>query len=388
MSNNRSKKRKKKQKTREKRVQKNRSRISTRRNVKTRDRIIRKHIPLPKFQIDTSDSTKDMLNMVKLGIAEFDKVYTRNIDYDTLALMYTHVSKGWTTLIDDQASHIPDISRKDIEMTITQHFEQVIGNGIIQNAPDNLIRRALSTGCYTLQPTEHGWNIKCRSLVSNKTRHGNVYQSPHYPKIMLHDQSREVVFTKHAIQQLATRMISNWNKSYIGQAYVFGFFYECVYFEVTKLNNGETALVIYNSCLRGGDLLREFMSGILNIDNEEELATYYYKIGYCPIFSDNRFVIAKTFLTPGYWQTPERDLLSKKTVPIQLRRDIELACDDGINLQSVCTCEKTRAAIKWFHNHGLPQVKKIDHEVFRELIGPYSYLQSKVGKQPNHLEGA
>jgi hypothetical protein len=381
MSNNQSKRRDKKRKTRERRVQKNRSCISARRRIKVTTRAIRKYIPLPKFQIDISESTKDMANMVRLGIAEFDRIYTRIVDYDTLTLMHAHVSKGWTALINDQSAQITTISREDIEIAITHHFEQVIGDGIIQNAPNNLIRRVLSTGCYTMKPTEHGWDIKCRSLKVNKTKNGNIYQSPYCPKIMLHNQLLEVSFSKHAIQQLANRMASYWNKCYISQVYVFEFFYECVYFEITKLNNGDRALVIYNSCLRGGGDLRKFMGNLLSIDNEADLSNYYYKVGYCPIFSDDKFIVAKTFLTPGYWQTPERSLLSEKSIPLKLRRDIELACDDGINLQSVCSCKKTRTAIEWFHNHGIPQAKKINCEVFRNFIGPYSYLKSQVGKQ-------
>jgi|3_EtaG_2_1085321.scaffolds.fasta_scaffold07396_2 hypothetical protein len=388
MSRRPSKKREKKHKKREQLVRKNRRALSTRRELKTRDRLIRHHAPLPEFRVDASESGEDIKAMVESAINRFNGNYTRFLDDDTLVLMAIHVAKGWTSLIDQQAARITDMTREDIESAILQLFEQELGNRIIQNAPRNLIRRSLPTSCFTLSPGEHHWIVRCRSLRADKTEHGGVYQSPHRPTVQLNGKDHEVVFTRHALQQLSSRMLPDWSISYIGQAYVFGFFYECVYFEVERLNNGDNALVVYNSCLRAGERLRHFMCELLNVDDQGELANHYYKVGYCPIVVDSGLAIAKTFLTPGYWQTPERLALSGRRMTLIMRQDIELACDDGINISSICSCEKTRTALKWFHNHGVPQAKRIDREVFKGLAGPYACLDSKVGKLLTPLEGA
>ena len=387
MSRRPSKRREKKHKKREKLVQKNRSYISAKRELKTRDRLIRHHAPLPEFRVDGSESGGDIEGMVRTAIDKFNRVYTRYLDDDTIVLMGIHVAKGWSLLIDDHASRITSMTREDISEALLQLFERELGNGIIHSAPDNLIRRSLPTSCFTLRPGEHHWDVNCRSLRSGKTEHGSVYQSPHRPTVQLSGKNHEVVFTRHALQQLSSRMLPDWGSSYIGQAYVFGFFYECVYFEVVELNNGDLATVVYNSCLRAGERLRNFMCELMNVADENALANHYYKVGYCPIVVDDGLAIAKTFLTPGYWQTPERRTLGCR-MTVVMRQDIELACDDGINISSICSCEKTRTSLKWFHEHGVPQVKRIDQEVFRGLAGPYASLDSKIGKLPTPLEGA
>jgi hypothetical protein len=218
--------------------------------------------------------------------------------------------------------------------------------------------------------------------VSTKTKHGGLYHSPHQPKVKWEGEDRRVLFTRHALTQLADRILPSWRNHYIGQAYVFGFLYECVYFEVISLQTGQPALVVYNACLRAGSHLRGYMRELLEFESDKELAKHYYKVGYCPLVVDEGLAIAKTFLTPGYWHTPERAAMPKRGKRT-LARDIEQACDDGINVMSVSTCKKTRAAVTWFHNHGVPQAKKIDQEVFRDMGGPFSCLSAAVRDLPN-----
>jgi hypothetical protein len=204
------------------------------------------------------------------------------------------------------------------------------------------------------------------------TAHGMVFQSPHRPTIEISGKSRRVVFTRHAVLQLADRIVPDWKLHYLAQLYVFGFFYECVYFEEATLYSGQPAIVIYNSCLRAGEALRKFMRELLDVKTDNELKDHYYVVGYCPLLFDGSLAIAKTFLTPGYRQTPERATM-KKSGRIALMRDVEMASDDGINVVTASTCEKTRAAIRWFHEHGVEQVKKLDHEVFRDMSGPFGW---------------
>jgi len=178
------------------------------------------------------------------------------------------------------------------------------------------------------------------------------------------------------LEQMGDRIIPKWNEFYIGQAYVFGFLYECVYFEPVHLTSGQPAFAIFNSCLRAGREIREFMRAIVGVKTDRELFGYYYRVGYCPLILDDGVAVAKTFLTPGYWQTPERKTLSKGGKGShRTKLEIEQAADEGINTMSVSECRRTKAAVRWFHDHGVPQVKKIEHEVFRDMVGPYSLLK-------------
>jgi len=384
MARKRSKKQQRKQKARERRVRKDRKVLSIRREIKTAEKHVRRVAPLPEFRIYTTESTEDIAALVRAGVEGLDRTYTRTLDETTLSLMSAHVADGWTDLVNEQAAYITDMTRGDIEQSLKIMFEKGLGSGIMRNAPENLIRRAFPSSCFTMEPGERHWDIRCRSLRAIKTAHGRLYQSPHRPEVEWGGKGRQVAFTTHALTQLADRILPSWNKAlYIGQVYVFGFLYECVYFEVITLENGQPALVVYNACLRSGAELRDYMRDLLKFKTDRELADYYYKVGYLPLVFDDDLAIAKTFLTPGYWHTPERRTISTaKGAKLTLARDIEQACDDGINIMSVLTCKRTQAAVKWFHNHGVPQAKKIDQEVFRDMAGPYSSLETTLRGPP------
>jgi hypothetical protein len=385
----RTKKQLQKAKAREKRIKKNRQELSARRKARAVEKRIRELAPLPEFRIDASEATSDIVAMVNAGISELDSCYTKIFEEDVIVFMGNHVRNGWTDMVNSCAASIEDMTREEVERGLVHMLDSTLGNGILRCAPGHLVRRALPVSCYTLQPAERHWDIRCRSLRSLKTKHGCLYQSPHQPTIQLNDQPLQVSFTRHALTQLADRITPKWEHYYIGQVYVFGFLYECVYFETTILSTGQPAFVVYNSCLRTGKHMKECMRELLKAKTDKELARYYYKVGYCPINKEGELAVAKTFLTPGYWQTPERQTIPRgrqRGKNASLLRDIEQACDEGINTISVASCERTRNAVKWFHNHGVPQVKKIEQEVFRDAAGPYSFLSAIPEDLPSPSE--
>jgi len=382
MSKQRSKKQLKKQKDRERNVRKNRKDLSAKREAKALDRQIRKVAPLPEFRIDDSESTENIAELVSAGVDGLGRVYPQILDEDILALMVGHQKNGWTDLVNEHAAHVKDMTRGEVERGMTHFFEKAFGDGILRYAPPNLLRRYLPSSCFTLRPGERHWDIRCRSLRQVKTDDGYLYQSPHEPAVEWAGETKRVAFTRHALTQLADRILPSWRAHYIGQAYVFGFLYECVYFEVIQLQSGQPALVVYNSCLRAGSHLREYMRGLLKLKSDKEMVKHYYKVGYLPLTFEADMAVAKTFLTPGYWHTPERKtVFASKGAKVTIR-DIEQACDDGINIMSVSTCERTKAAVRWFHTHGAPQAKKIEQEVFRDMAGPYSFLGAIIDELP------
>jgi len=370
------KRRAKKAKDREKRVRKNRESLSAKRKLKEADAIIRHFAPLPEFKLDVDGATSDIRDLVMAGIERFKSGYTRSMHMDAIELMAGHTRMGWDELIDDLVAADPDddMPRVDIDRSLRHLFDREIGNGILWGAPPNLIRRALPMSCFTIKPEEKHWLVECRSLSSRRTSHGTLYGSPHQPTVEFNGDSHKVLFTRHALEQMGERIVPNWNKFYIGQAYVFGFLYECVHFEPLYLGNGQAAFAVYNSCLRAGREIRTFMRELLGVETDKELSSHYYRVGYCPLTLDKDMAVAKTFLTPGYWQTPERKTLAAKGSR-RLKLVIEQASDDGINTMTVSESKSTRTAVKWFHTHGVPQVKKIEGEVFRNMVGPYSFLK-------------
>jgi hypothetical protein len=99
---------------------------------------------------------------------------------------------------------------------------------------------------------------------------------------------------------------------------------------------------------------------------------YGYRVGYCPLVFNDQYAIAKTFLSPGYSQTPERRLIEQfEESSVERQRKIRIASNldyetlrngDAMNL--VC----------WFHKNGVPQVIDPPQPLFDQ-----DYLLRKVG---------
>jgi hypothetical protein len=80
-----------------------------------------------------------------------------------------------------------------------------------------------------------------------------------------------------------------------------------------------------------------------------------YRLGYCPIESDGAFVVAKTFLPPGYKGTPEYGMLIKSKLPKADRTTLLSLARDHVRDHE--QADDWLPLIKWFHNNGVPQVR-------------------------------
>lgn len=369
MSKRQNKHKQRKQKQRERNKRKNRQAIGDRIRSKRIDAEIRRKFPLPKFNVvDTDGRSADTKLMVEKGLEKFSRYYPRHLDEYTLDMLYYQRKYGWEGLVDktyelNEKTGEP-FTRDEIAHGTEQDVSINLGRGILMNSPGNLIRRNMPTSCFWLTPGDRDWQINCASLITKNSSAGRVYQSPHKPTINLDGEDHYVVFSRHALFQLAGRTgpVEEWRNSYVAQLHVFGFFYDCVYFEEVQLRNKNRAIVIFSPCLRAGDPVRRFFRDLMGFESESQLENHYCVIGYCPLTLDGNRAIAKTFLTPGYLQTPERGTI-KTSGRVELMRDVEQACDEGVS--PFKDDEKVEKAIRWFHENGVPQVRKIDREVFR-----------------------
>ena len=377
MSSNNGKRRLQKRKGREKIIKANKELNAEKRRIQRAVHAVQRSCPLPNIEIDSEVGDDDIAELVRAGATRLKRSYARKFHDETLSVLSEQRHHGWTRLINNVAAEEPGLTRDRVERSFRQVVESDLGSGILQEAPEHLVRRTLPTSSFSLHPEDRHWVARCRSLREVRLEQGQYFQSPHAPTIRMGGKRRPIVFSRHALLQLADRLLPEWRKTYIGQLYIFGFFYECVHFEKTKLSNGQEALVILNSCLRAGAILRKFMRGLMGFKDDKELIHHYYIVGYCPLIETDGHAVAKTFLTPGYWQTPERRTL-KLNGQLDLMRDIEQACDEGINVVSVSTSKHTKEAIRWFHSHGVPQVKRIDKEVFRDMDGPYAWIVAEL----------
>jgi hypothetical protein len=193
------------------------------------------------------------------------------------------------------------------------------------------------------------------------------YSSQIKPIIRFRNRDFRVGFVDHAIKRISTRIKREQDCiSYSGAGDLYGYFARCVYFEPMELYGNQPAFSMWDYAYMPGLLQYDvYVKEVLGEDNVNwNGGVPYYRLGYCPIVFENGFAVAKTFLLPGFKNTPEYSLLlsSSKSNQQETKRIITLA--EKIETHDMLVSGQVDH-IKWFHNNGIPQVKQIDHEVFR-----------------------
>ena len=91
----------------------------------------------------------------------------------------------------------------------------------------------------------------------------------------------------------------------------------------------------------------------------------YYRVGYCPIFFDfdKGFAKAKTFLFPGFRETPEYEALDNADMPRDTKRRLQRLATNS-NMSSLLETNDI-SALKWFDDNGVPQVIQTTEPLFR-----------------------
>jgi hypothetical protein len=359
-----------KRKERERRVRSQREEKSAKRQASFNTKLMRDFYKLPEIPIEAFGVPDEAVALIS-GAMDTLKVRFPNIIEETwLIYLRDYRRGGWEAALDAAAKDIstdPNWAgkgRREAEAALKHFIEIALGEALVKCMPSNLIRHIVPFTGFSFVLRDGVWTLKVRSLEHGQTTHGGVYYSPHQPTVGLDFGRKFVGFSRHAVLQMCDRIVPNWYRTYVGISHVFGFLYECVYFEPVWLPNRQPGFSVWNSCCRIG---REFWDKVKTLANtsEDSRDRYYYRVGYCPVAIDGNAAIAKTFLAPGYQSTPEKDLFRQRFQNPQKVAPFELAADDGINVIKAIEDPKTWAAIEWFHKKGVPQVMRLDLEVFR-----------------------
>ena len=107
---------------------------------------------------------------------------------------------------------------------------------------------------------------------------------------------------------------------------------------------------------------RTYVQKILGEENLDPSAgKAYFRVGYCPVVFEGDFAKAKTFLYPGYTTTPEYGLVLQTALG---RSEKEMLLKQATTHDSTeILLNDHPEAIKWFHDHGIPQVVQMKRDV-------------------------
>lgn len=331
---------------------------------------MRKFYRLPEIRVESNDAPVEAVQLVTDALVGLNQRFTELIGETWLSYMRDQRKLGWEAVVDFAVNDLKnapvwkDRPRADVDRALRHFCSTQVGEALIKCMPPERVRAIGPFSGINLEADDKAWVVQLRPLEHTYTSIGGVYYSPHYPTVDLHDGQKYVAFSKHAILQMCDRIVPAWSHSYVGLNHVFGFLYECVYFEPLTLPNGQIGFSLWNSCRRVGHEFWEKVKALAGA-TEEERDQAYYRVGYCPSVIDNDMLIAKTFLAPGFFNTPERVVLQKKSKNPKKIAPVEMAADDGINVVRASEDPKAWGAIEWFHNNGIDQISRIKFEVFR-----------------------
>jgi hypothetical protein len=199
----------------------------------------------------------------------------------------------------------------------------------------------------------------------NRT-YDRIYYSPHKPTITFDSKEYTVGFCKHAITRICERIRPGYIE-YPHAGEIHAFFLHCVYFEPTLLLDNNPAFVIYDLC--NDPRVTQYKAYTVEVFGEQniipEAGMLYYKIGYCPVYFDDGFAVAKTFLPVGFSKTPEYGLLRNAKISWDQKEKLKSLAKQEDESEFDQFCEKSIQDIKWFHQNGMPQVVQMKHVVFR-----------------------
>jgi hypothetical protein len=237
-----------------------------------------------------------------------------------------------------------------------------LGDALLASLPSGLLERYIPYHCIDLTfgyPTPNSILASFRALLTARTPGGTAYHSRRRPTVAVGDRRGIVAFTLHAIERICTRTVHDW-RSFGGSGDVFAYLENCIYYEGIVAGDGQPLFAIYNSCRPGfaGFGIAEAVLGDL-----DPARSYYYRVGYCPVAFTGPFALAKTLLSPGMRGTPEHAALARSGMPAAERRRLSRG-EGGLTFRDLVLGEDY-SALRWFHEHGVPQVVAMDREVFR-----------------------
>jgi hypothetical protein len=200
--------------------------------------------------------------------------------------------------------------------------------------------------------------LKFRSLRRQSSPGGVVYYSRYRPTLDIDGIPKIVGFSRHAIERACDRLVPRWqNYAALGDA--FAFFDQCLHFERSDLPDGQLAFTFFAECTKGF-ITESFVDEVLgrSIDDGTH---FYYRVGYCPAVVEGAFVKAMTLCPPGFRGTPEYRAIAQSDLPRDEKTRL-LRQATEINLDEI-KLNQDFGLIKWFHDHGVPQVVE-SREVF------------------------
>ena len=356
----------KKQKERQRQARQERLLREKRERERTKDN--RYASTYPDFRIDERHGNPEFVKLIQEAISKV-KFDDRTIFSAGEAEFYRTLKAEGTDDAFALVREVADLLEKSgnsgadlVEMQVWFHLGQVI----LDKVPQNQLMRFLPFNDVHISFGGRRIHATFRSLCQAKGRYGTIYYSRRKPTLRIDGVDKVVGFSRHAIERICERIRPRWI-TYAGLGDAFAYFDQCVYFERHNLHDGQLAFTFYDQCCNPPFWSHQYVVQVLGEDNvKPREGKCYYRVGYCPAEIEGDFVVAKTLLFPGFSQTPEYDAIQRFARSAAERRQLS---EQAKTLSASCLEQQgDLGLIRWFHDHGVPQVVQMKQTVIAPLL--------------------
>ncbi|MBN8602958.1 MAG: hypothetical protein J0M26_18115 [Planctomycetes bacterium] len=272
--------------------------------------------------------------------------------------VYQHLRAAFLAKLGPSADHFA--------INVFMDMASIIGEELYSSIPEQVRKEAIPFSHADLEFRENEIRVSTKQLERRILSNGSgVFLSPLHPTVQFGNKEYQVSFTRHAIERIRERMKDEYI-SYGASGDVYGFFARAVFFEVTELYPDQLAIGLWDhAVLPFSAQYKIYIEQILGEDNMDWSGGLpYYRLGYCPIQLYDGVAIAKTFLVPGFRNTPEYGgLKNNQSLSLPKKRGLLELANKLISADVVFRSDFE--LIQWFHENGFPQVRQMTHEVFR-----------------------
>ena len=236
------------------------------------------------------------------------------------------------------------------------------GTQLFEKIPEEMRRKFLPFNDVRVDFEGHDIVLHVSAMRRKSTDGGTAFYGRHQPKISLLGKEWTVAFSRHAVEQICNRLNPRY-LTYAAAGDVHALLNHCVFYEPTILHPCQPSFVIWDTCGSPSNVRQPvYVDGVLGRENLiEDGGQCYYRVGYCPVVFEKNFAVAKTFLCPGFLNTPEYGLVRSSRLPA-LEKDLLLHTATSNDIRHVR--DESIDSIKWFHDNGVPQVVQMPHTVF------------------------
>jgi hypothetical protein len=322
----------------------------------------------PQIILDPTAGDPEFVSIVERIVAEFDFEDPAICSPAKQGIYQVFHKVGLAAMLNRMGAAVEagakqGFTKEEMEDGVLYPLLLYLGNWIFERLPEPCRMTPLPFHYFFVEPYTKDLVIRFAFLPDITSEHGRIYYSPLEPTVPFGGGNWKVGFFRHAIERICERICPSPQIGYAHFSSCAMWFRDCIYYEPLELPDGQHAIRLFEYCNQGGDMAdHPYVKHVLDQQGAASSdGTLGHVLGYCPVSFIGPRAVAKTFLYPGYRNTPEDHLVRTAPISMAKRRELlALASDNNAN-------RVYRAggleAIKWYHQNGVPQVFLMKREL-------------------------